>query len=130
MLFRPEDDEAQAIDTLVTALDTDLDWVKAHTRLLVRAIEWDAGGRDGSLLLRGSDLQAAEERLARPPGEPQPTDLQGEYVLASRAAATRRQRVILGGVTAALVVAVVLGLLALWQRERAITSVTPPARGS
>lgn len=121
VLFRPEDEEGQAIDTLVTALDTDLHWVEAHTRLLVRAIEWDSGGRDGSLLLRGSDLRAAEERLARPPGEPHPTDLQGEYVLASRAAATRRQRVILGGVTAALVVAVVLGLLALWQRERAIT---------
>jgi WD40 repeat protein len=121
VLLRAEDDERQAIETLVTALDTDLEWVEAHTRLLVRAIEWDAGDRDGSLLLRGSDLRAAEERLARPPGEPQPTDLQGEYVLASRAAATRRQRVILGGVTVALVVAVVLGLLALWQRGRAIT---------
>src|SRR5208283_1976943 len=36
---------------LIAALDMDLDWWRAHTRLLVRAIEWDGKGRDGSFLL-------------------------------------------------------------------------------
>ena len=30
-----------AVDRIVQALETDLDHVKAHTRLLVRASEWD-----------------------------------------------------------------------------------------
>jgi hypothetical protein len=49
----------------VDALDTDLDWVPAHTRLLTRAIEWDNNGRENSFVLRGSDLQRAEEWQVR-----------------------------------------------------------------
>ena len=30
---------------LVTALNTDFDWLRDHTRYLQRAIEWDTGGR-------------------------------------------------------------------------------------
>src|SRR6202035_3233409 len=45
---------------VVDALDTDLEWTKAHTRWLVKALEWDGEGREGSFLLRGSELQAAE----------------------------------------------------------------------
>jgi len=41
---------------LIQALDTDLDAVKSHTRILVRALEWDRNGRDSSFLLRGIDL--------------------------------------------------------------------------
>ena len=53
IFFRETDDFPKALQTLVTAIDTDQGWVKAHTRLLVRAREWDAKGREASLALRG-----------------------------------------------------------------------------
>ena len=93
--FRPDDDFAAAVDALVVALDTDLDWVRAHTRLLGRSLEWEKLDRDSSFLLRGRDLDDAEQWAAArsPDHEPQPTPLQLEYVLASRSSATRRQRI-------------------------------------
>ena len=41
----------------MSALDTDLKWVRAHQRLLTRAIEWDANPSNNSFVLRGEDLQ-------------------------------------------------------------------------
>src|ERR1700757_4621407 len=49
--FRDSDDFEKATDTLVSALDTDLDWVHAHTRLLTRAIEWESKGENNSFVL-------------------------------------------------------------------------------
>jgi hypothetical protein len=46
---------------LVSALDTDLEANKAHTRWLVKALEWSSEGQDKSFLLRGSELKSAEE---------------------------------------------------------------------
>jgi hypothetical protein len=48
-----------------------------------------------------------------------PTELQREYLLASRRASTTRQRVILGSVSVALAVSVSLGVVALLQRNSA-----------
>jgi len=109
------------VGRVVDALDTDLDWTKAHTRWLVKALEWEGGGRDRSLLLRGSELGAAEGWLASATGkEPEPTALQREYVAASRLAASRRQRLLVG--VSVTVAAVSLGLLvfALSSRSAAI----------
>ena len=53
---------------------TDLDHVRAHTRLLLKALEWEGRGQDKSLLLRGGELKRSEEWLAtsrdRDPGHP------------------------------------------------------------
>src|SRR6187549_1736793 len=38
---RDGDDRDAALEKLTRALDTDLEWARAHTRLLVRAVEWD-----------------------------------------------------------------------------------------
>lgn len=108
---------------VVEALDTDLEWTKAHTRWLVKALEWDGERRDKSFLLRGSELAAAESWLAQEASkEPEPTLLQREYVATSRLAASRRQRRLLG--VAAGVVAVSVGLLvfALISRSQAIAA--------
>src|SRR5215472_4672917 len=116
---RDGDDHDAAFAKLTGALETDLAWAKAHTRLLVRAVEWDARG-DGSLLLRGADLKEAEANLAANAGkQPAPTELQQRYVLASRRAATRRQRIVLVSVAVALAVSLVLGVLAILQRNSA-----------
>ena len=60
---------------LVTALNTDFDWLRDHTRYLQRAIEWDKGGRPAKPAAvrrrysRGQDLGGASaEGCARAHG--------------------------------------------------------------
>jgi WD40 repeat protein len=102
-------------------METDLEWVQAHTRRLLQAREWERRGRDRSLLLRGSDLSAAERWLSSGAGkEPAPTADHIAYLQASRGAAIRRQRLGMGVVSAALAGAVVLSVFSLVQRGRAI----------
>jgi WD40 repeat protein len=121
ILFRDEDDFEGATDTLIRAQDTDLEWVRAHTRVLVRAAEWHEGGRDRSFLLRGKDLDAAERWLAEAGShtEPKPTSLHTEYILASRQASVRAQRWRLVAASAAVVVALGLAAVAFTQQRRA-----------
>ena len=121
IFFRGDEDFEAGLAALETALDTDAEWVRDHTRLLVRASEWEREDRDGSLLLRGADLSGAEAALAswKEGTEPAPTHIQHEYVAASRAAAVRRTRLLLGGVALALIISVVLGVFALLERNRA-----------
>jgi TIR domain-containing protein len=83
---------------LVEALRSDLDWLREHTRLLLRATEWDVGGKAESRLLSGSDIMAAKAWAARQPkGAPEPTALHLAYIRASeevedaRISAQRRQ---------------------------------------
>src|SRR5215472_5016227 len=119
---RDTDDFNEATDKLISALDTDLKWVRAHTRLLTRAIEWDANGRNKSFVLRGEDLQSAERWLAEAgvQKDRQPTALQTEYILASRKAATRRQRIMLGAITFGFIIAIVLAVLTFFSRQDAV----------
>ena len=119
---RESDDFEKAIDDLVSALDTDLDWIHAHTRLLTRAIEWENKGKNNSFVLRGDDLRSAEQWLAQAGAdkERQPTALQTEYIIASRKASSRRQQITLGAVTFGFVVAIVLAIVALFARQEAV----------
>jgi hypothetical protein len=75
----------EAVEQLVEGLSVDPEWVHMHTRVAMRANEWERALRDSSFLLRGSELQAAEVWLAGQAGkEPPPTALQTEYVLRAR----------------------------------------------
>lgn len=119
--LRDEDDVAAGAALVIEALETDLEWRDAHTRLAMRTHEWLVHERDGSFLLRGSDLRAAEDWLEAQTGHREtPTSDQTAYILAGRRAATRRQRTVLAGVATALVVAVVLAIVALAQRHTAL----------
>jgi WD40 repeat protein len=95
-----------SVEKLVSAVETDLEWVKQHTRFLERAVEWDAAKRDDSFLLHKNDLAAGEKWLVLgPTKDPKPTALQTQYIIASRAMATKRQRTIYFiGVTVALLI--------------------------
>jgi WD40 repeat protein len=117
---------------LLRVLDTDRDHLQTHTRFLVRAIEWDNGGRKDSLLLRGDELEGAEQWLIQSQQkQPQPTDLHASYIHTSRAAeeasqratqilqaaaAQGKQRVLIGTTVMAigLVVASIAGTFAFW----------------
>lgn len=112
IFFRENDDFNVALQNLMTAIQTDYEWVATHRRLQVRALEWERKNKDNSFLLRGSDLHEAELQLARNTSkEPHPTDLQREYVFASRKAADRQR-----GITTAVSIAagIALAALAIW----------------
>lgn len=120
-IFSRSKDELQpAIANLIEAIQTDYDWVKAHTRLQVRALEWERAKQDKSFLLQGTDLQQAENWLTEAPDkEPKPTLAQTHYIQSSRQAAIKRQRSLLLSVGAALIVTLVLGVVALINGQRA-----------
>src|SRR5262245_15507612 len=70
--------------SLVSALNTDLDWLREHTRYLQRATEWQAGGRPANRLLSGSDIGFAKAwATGRPKNAPDPTELQLDFIRAS-----------------------------------------------
>src|SRR5262249_15113771 len=99
--------------TLLGALETDLDYVHMHTRLLQRAREWDNNKRNPSFTLRGTDLQVAEEWLTEGAAKkPSPTPLHSQYIAVSRQLAVAAQRRLLSIAVFGLVVAVVLAILA------------------
>ncbi len=122
---RDSDSFEFACEQVITALDTDLEWIRAHTRLLVRATEWDREGRDASYTLRGHDLDEFEAWLAKSPDkEPKPTALQSNYLLKSRRTVTRRQRIVAGAVAMGLSLAVGLGTIAYFQNRESVRQET------
>lgn len=119
------DDGDTAVERILIAIETDLDWERQHTRLTVRALEWDASGREGSFLLRGSDLAAAERWLAAGAAkDPGATELEQQYVLAARQAASRRQRTLVGASMMVAVIAIGLLIFALISRGQAVSAET------
>lgn len=120
LFFREQDNFERSLKWLTDALDTDLAYVRMHTRLLVRAVEWEDRQRDESFLLRGTDLVGAENWLSGSMGQqPEPTQLHNQYVLASRRAATARQRITLAGVSLGLVVSLMLAALSFFLYRQA-----------
>lgn len=123
--FTDPDAFTPGVQRVIDALDTDLAWTKAHTRWLVKALDWDAAGRDASFVLRGAELASAEAWLREEAGKsPEPTTVQRDFIDAGRTAAARRQRTIT--TTSALVATVAIALLifALISRHQATTERT------
>jgi hypothetical protein len=89
LFFRETDDFDHALQELIQAMDTDLDHLRAHTRLLMRASEWQTKAQNSSYLLRGHDLQEAEQWLMQGLNKsPKPTALQIQYLNSSNEAET------------------------------------------
>jgi hypothetical protein len=126
--LRDSDNFDATFTIMVEAIDADLEWTRAHTRLLMRASEWELKGRNESFLLRGVDLRDAEEWQAQAGNkEFKPTSGQSQYILVSRIQETRRERRMLGAMALALLLTAVL-LVMVWiqrneaRREAAIAS--------
>jgi tetratricopeptide (TPR) repeat protein len=80
-----ERDRDTAVANLISALTTDLDWVRAHTRILERARQWQMKGCPNSELLRGNALEEAEQWLTdKPKFAESPIKLHYDYIKASR----------------------------------------------
>src|SRR5262245_30853257 len=80
---------------LVQALEDDLDWIEAHSRLATRARDWDEGGRSTNRLMSGPDIAAAKQLVeTRKPSAPVMLPVQLDFIQASEAheAAQRSER--------------------------------------
>jgi WD40 repeat protein len=109
LFFRATDDFDASMSRLLTAIQTDYEWVQEQRRLQVKALEWERNHKESSFLLRGKDLSDAELQLAKNTSkEPHPTDLQREFVFKSRQAYDRMR-----GVVAAITAAGIVALTAL-----------------
>ncbi len=121
VFLRGADDFSVGMDRLIEALETDLQWRDQHTRLAGRAREWVDSGRDASYLLRGADLRGAEAWLAQQEGHREaPTREHREYIARSRQAAGRRLYALIGVLSVGLMIAIVLAIVALIQRNQAV----------
>ncbi|MBT21430.1 hypothetical protein CMK17_15965 [Candidatus Poribacteria bacterium] len=109
VFLREEDNFEANFELLIDALDTDLEYVREHTRLLTLAIDWDKNQRRRSAVLRGQELKTAEGWLEQSGSkDPKPTELHREYLIFSRTVVNRLQRLVVSSVTVAFVL--VLGL--------------------
>lgn len=90
--FQQQDrDFLTSFGELYRTLESDPQHVKTHTRLLVKAKEWEQSEQDDSFLLRGKDLAAAAAWLEQATTKvPQPTDSQRAYLQASQALPFRK----------------------------------------
>ena len=101
-------------------LEDDAEGRRLHRNLRTAASEWDAGGRDRGELYRGARLAAARDWAAD--HDPELAARERTFLDESGAAsqrAHRRLRIVLAGVAALLVVAVIAGAIALNERGNA-----------
>jgi WD40 repeat protein len=82
------------LSKLIVALNSDLDWLRAHTALAERAVDWESTGKGPERLLRGAALVQVQDWLAaRPASAPEATQSQLDYISASEAEEARLTRV-------------------------------------
>jgi WD40 repeat protein len=101
-------------------LEEDAEGRRLHRNLRAAAREWDAGGRDRGELYRGARLAAARDWAVD--HEPELAPRERAFLQESAAAserAHRRLRMVLAGVAALLVVAIIAGAIALNERGNA-----------
>lgn len=65
IFFRDDDDREEAMSNLKFALNADLNWIDEQARLLVKALEWDRGGRKWTATIRGPALRWQKGGLNR-----------------------------------------------------------------
>lgn len=118
----PNDDLDAAADEVVRAVDLDLDLLRLHSAVLMRARAWEAAGRRPSPLLRGEELRRAEAWRDRAAigTKPAPTDLQSAFIAESRRRASKRTRQVLIASLSVATVATVLAAVALVERAHAV----------
>lgn len=89
---QPTRDFSEIQENLAAALDRDPAWVDFHTRLTLRAAEWQTRGFPRDLLLRGNELRAAVHELSiQADREPVPRQIHWDFIAASQRAARRRR---------------------------------------
>jgi len=109
-----------AIRDTIKTIHTDYEWVKYHTKLQVRALEWERNSHERSLLYRGKELENAEIQLATNSSKnPVPTDLQHNFVLISRQVTDRQRRITFSIAIAGVIALAVLAIFGFVQANNA-----------
>jgi hypothetical protein len=109
------------IASLRTAIHTNIGWLREHTRIGELSQKWQTDGKRADTLLRGGALDEAERWASNQPDfAPAPSPLQRDFIATSRRAATGRQRNWTIGSLLVAAVAIVLTVIALWQRNVAV----------
>jgi WD40 repeat protein len=112
-------DGAAAVDRIAHALAADPEHTREHTRLSLRARDWDERGRRRTDLPRGADLAEAESWLVGAQGrDPAPAPLQAAWVAAGRGASARRLRTLTGAAIGVAVLSAALLIFALVSRDQ------------
>ena len=92
IFMRESDDFDIAFEKLIDAIFTDFAWVKAHSRLQTKALDWNRHKGERSYLLRGKDLKEAESLLTKNVDkDPKPTELQHQLIQQSQQALRQQQ---------------------------------------
>lgn len=114
-----------AYSELVRTLDTDREYVQNHTKISQEATEWIQQEKDKDLLLRGNEFAVADAWLQdadREKKQPAPTDLQREFIEASRQeimVQKRKEKRRIAVLTILLIVAVIALVVAVFFMFRA-----------
>lgn len=111
----------QAMEKLDETIHKDWDWVKYHTQLQNDAARWQASKNNKSYLLRGKALSIAEtEILQSSHKEPQPTELQKQFILTSRKIMTRRKLILTISLILGVIFAAIIGVIWYTQTQNAL----------
>ncbi len=117
IFMRSGAEEAEGIRQLVSAIQTDIEWIREHTRLGELSLDWERHGHPVEHLLRGGALAAAEIWLgSRPREAPETTVLHRELIAQSRMAeqlAMERERARIVGLQRGLRALVTILVLAI-----------------
>lgn len=119
--MRREDNFKATLPKLIESINTDLNWVQQHTKLLGQATDWDRKNRSRSFLLGGERLEEAEhwQLEASSHASRRVLPVQAEFIDASRKYALRRGRFMLFGVSFALALSIILSVFAWVSRNEA-----------
>ncbi|GAB5493040.1 MAG: hypothetical protein Phog2KO_32550 [Phototrophicaceae bacterium] len=120
--FDNEAEFEESFQKLTDSFTTEPDYLRRHTRLLVRAKDWENNERQASYLIQGQELREFQQfQVDSQTRTPKLTELQFEYLLASQATQTRNQLRIAGFIVFAVIVLSLLGVFAYFQQQQIFT---------
>ncbi len=80
-----QDDFSKAIEETYKTIHADYGWLKFHTNLQLKSLEWERNDYEDSFLLQGRGLENSERFFIAGWGkEPTPTELQKKFIAKSR----------------------------------------------
>jgi len=103
----------EAVGDIASTLETNIEWIREHTRIGVLARRWTSQDRSKDQLLRGTDLKVAELWIiTRPAKAPAPSDDHHAFIIQSRQAETQRKRRVMALTAALAIFLLSVGVLA------------------
>ena len=112
--LREAGEHADGLAKLASAINTDIGWVRGHTRYGELAQGWAAAGRPGDLLIRGSALQAMQKwALEANADKPPLTEDMRLFILESEKGEARRVKIrrrVIASTSVLTVISIAVGL--------------------